>query len=404
MNPYFNAQAGMGGIAAAYNDPAHLNLRNPASLAFLELTAFEVGFNARYASMNSPDEGSFGGWSGNLDYLAIGFPLSNSINEALDRRRNPREWGMAFSLQPYTQVGYDVLATTQGEDLGETTTSFKGNGGTYKVSWANAYRLNNISVGFNLSYLFGKLTNNRRVFFQDFAVSYDTEILDEVSISGFVWDAGVQWVVPFKQPNERGEMEPTGKELVFGIFGHTPNSFKTNSSKFVSRRNGFEVDTILYQNEVRQNGRLPAEFTAGISYEDANKLRVGIEASMGNWSDYSNEAKPDEMENTVGLAFGAEYIPDAGSYNSYFKKVRYRLGGFYRSDPRSFEGGQLKAYALTLGLGLPIIRPRETTSYINFSLEVGQFGTPDILRETYVRMALGFTLNDNTWFFKRKFN
>ena len=403
VQQYLVAQAGMGGLSATYNDPSHVNMRNPASLAFLNLTSFEVGFNARYANLSSGDE-STGLWSGNLDYLALAFPLSNPINEALDRRRSLREWGMSFALQPYTVVGYDVLASTFGPDLGTTTTSFKGNGGTYRVTWGNAYRLNNFAAGVNISYLFGKLTNSRRVFFEDFAVSYDTEILDEISISGFLWEAGLQYEIHFKEPNERGENVPSGKQLVFGVFGHTPNRFNTNYSTFVSRQSGFARDTIRYQEGVRQKGTLPTELTGGIAYENLNKLRVGVEVSRGLWSQYVNEAKPEELQDNFGVAFGVEYIPDIASFNSYLKKVRYRFGGFYRSDPRSFEGKQLEGYALTLGLGFPMIRPRETTSYINFSLEVGQFGHAEVLRETYVRMALGFTLNDNTWFFKRKFN
>jgi hypothetical protein len=131
---------------------------------------------------------------------------------------------------------------------------------------------------------------------------------------------------------------------------------------------------------------------------------MGIEYGREFWSQYENEARPENLSDSWNLRFGAEYIPDMGSYNSYFKKVRYRLGGFYQSDPRTFEVGQLKQYALTIGMGFPIIRPRQQTSFVNFAVEVGRFGHEDLIQESYIKMGLGFTLNDNTWFFKRKFN
>jgi hypothetical protein len=77
---------------------------------------------------------------------------------------------------------------------------------------------------------------------------------------------------------------------------------------------------------------------------------------------------------------------------------------FYGTDPRTVNGQQLTEYGLTFGMGLPLVRPRQQTSYIDLAFEVGQFGLSEAIRETYLQMTVGFTLNDNTWFFKRKFN
>ena len=50
MDQYFAASAAMAGLRAAYQDPYHMNLDNPASLASLRATSFEVGLGARYSS------------------------------------------------------------------------------------------------------------------------------------------------------------------------------------------------------------------------------------------------------------------------------------------------------------------------------------------------------------------
>lgn len=84
--------------------------------------------------------------------------------------------------------------------------------------------------------------------------------------------------------------------------------------------------------------------------------------------------------------------------------MRYRLGFYYGTDPRSIGTEQVTRYALTLGTGFPIVLPRQQVSFMNTALEIGRFGVPDVLQETFVKLSVGFTLNDNSWFFKRKFN
>jgi len=110
------------------------------------------------------------------------------------------------------------------------------------------------------------------------------------------------------------------------------------------------------------------------------------------------------LEDTRRLAFGMEYIPDLFSYNNYWQRVRYRFGGYYRTDPRTVNGSQITDVGVTLGFGFPVILPRQQTSFINLALEGGSLGTTSALSELYIRMTLGFTLNDNSWFFKRKIN
>jgi len=43
-------------------------------------------------------------------------------------------------------------------------------------------------------------------------------------------------------------------------------------------------------------------------------------------------------------------------------------------------------------------------SWVNVALELGRTAPPEGLKETWMRLTFGFTLNDNSWFFKRKFN
>lgn len=406
INQYYAGPAGMGGLSAAFNDPYHLNLVNPASLSHLQATAFEVGMNVQHSTLKS-GSASEGIWSGNLNYLALGFPIINPINEALDRKRSPLGLGMAFALQPYTVVGYNIEAITEQEELGKTTNLLKGTGGTNRLLWSNSISYKGLSAGLTAGYLFGQLTNSRVVAFDSLELAYITEFLDEISLNGFFWEAGLQYTHDFKRLNANGEQEPSGRRLVIGLYGNSRDNFNTDTQRFAERFNSSynAQDTILNETGLEQSGTLPSALSFGLLYENRNDFRLGVEYSLQRWSEYVNEAKSESpLADTWRLRAGLEWVPDFQSYNNYFERVRYRLGFFYGQDPRSFGGEQLKEYALTAGFGLPIIMSRQRVSFLNLSLEAGQFGLADTLRETYVKMVLGFTLNDNTWFFKRKFN
>ena len=404
VNQNFAAAGGMGNLSAAFTDPFHLNLQNPASLASLQSTAFEIGVFGRYAKLQDANNNKDNLWNGNLNYLALGFPLINPISRVLDKSKSPWSYGMALALQPYSTVGYDIRAQVQQPgDLQLTTNVFKGTGGTYRLNWGNGVKYNNFAAGVTLGYYFGKITNNLLVQFDSIELAYNTEINNEVSVSGLLWDVGVQYTLEF---GKIGKTQNARQRLIAGIYGNTNTNFNTNSSLLFTRNNFYTpLDTLISEVNEKGKGTLPAQWTAGILYEQPNKFKLGAEYSIASWSQYKNEGKEENISflDANRLAVGLEYIPEFNSYNHYFNRVRYRAGFIYATDPRSISGEQLKQYSVTIGAGFPIVLPRQQVSFINLSLEGGQFGLSNAVRENFIRMTLGFTLNDNTWFFKRKF-
>jgi len=406
----YAAQAGMAGLGATYFNHSRTNLTNPASLGWMQFTAFEVGLNARYSSQTDGDQ-TEGIWSGNLKNLTLAFPLKNSINQIVDRRRDRFNWGMAFALQPYTEVGYNLELATElrqgdSQEIQRYVNSLKGAGGTYKLMFANGFRYDDLAVGFELGYLFGTITNSRRVELDSFntTLSYATEFLDETSVRGWTWSLGAQYRLPLERDQRTEEVT---KSLTFGAYGNSATSFDTKTDQFYSRDNlGLTTisDTLLFSEDNPNTGQLPSRLGIGVMYQELNRLKLGVDASFTNWSSFEFGANPADFENAYRLAVGGEFIPEFSSYNNYLATVRYRLGVFYGTDPRTVNGQQLTEYGLTFGMGLPLIRPRQQTSYIDLAFEVGQFGLSEAIRETYLQMTVGFTLNDNTWFFKRKFN
>ena len=258
--------------------------------------------------------------------------------------------------------------------------------------------------------VFGKITNSRRVSIDNLAVNaYSTEFLDDFSVSGFQFNAGLQYILVLDKKSEAQRRNNLFvRRLIIGATASNNANFNTNVSRFYNRDNfGIRlnsVDTLVKVDDLRLSGTLPGSIGFGLTYERTNNFRISAEYSMGAWSKYENEAKQEQLQDNMRAALGVEWIPDVSSYNRYLERVRYRFGAFYGTDPRSVAGTQLENYGVSLGFSLPIEVARQTISFVHIAFEAGRLGAGELLQENYLQASFGFSLNDNTWFYKRKFN
>jgi hypothetical protein len=412
---YFPVQAAMGGMTAAFHDPYHLNFQNPASFAFLRATAFEgalYGKNSNYQS----GEVSQSNWSGNLSYLALGFTLNSPINEVLDRVQSPWQAGMGVSLMPYTLIGYNIEAQDTLPDIGAVTNAFEGRGGAYRLNWSSAIKYKNTAAGINLGWVFGKAVFENTTTFDDSlptAVfhprSFRNNFRDQQTFNGFVWRAGLQHDFVLKRL--QADRSVPERWLTVGIAGEGSRTIRTVADVIRIRSrdrqpsgNYLTPDTLVFNTGLEQELTLPATLSLGIQYVNSTKFKIGGEYIFTNGSVFNNQVRSGETtRNTHSVSGGLEYTPDYNSYNNYAKRIRYRIGGYYRQDQRVIDGRGLDDLGVTFGLGLPLILPRQQTSFVNAALELGQLGANTTISETYFRISLGFTLNDNSWFYKRRF-
>lgn len=409
----FIASYSLGGLSAAFNDPYQANITNPAAIGFLKSTSFEVGGFFRYGLLNN-DDVTINTFAGNFGYMSIGFPMINEVNLELDRKDPLLDWRMNFALVPYTNVGYNVQVEgpveggqVDGIETDSTTSTFTGKGGTYKLIWTNALKYKDLSVGINAGYLFGNIINEREVFINGSFNSYFNNLVDNTNYTGLIWSFGAQYKHQFKKMSDKGKLENSGRSLTIGAYVNSQGNIKSTSDQFYRRINPtFQIaDTLRNVSGIEGSAVLPGQFGVGLMYEKVNKFRVGLDYSASQWSNYTNDVIPSTLVNSWRVALGGEILPNYNSYNNYLDKVRYRLGLYYENDPRLDEfNEQLTTLGLVLGVGMPITLPRGQTSFFNLGLEVGQIGTEQSLNETYFRVNLGFTLNDNYWFFKRKFD
>ncbi|MDZ4708016.1 MAG: hypothetical protein SH818_06395 [Saprospiraceae bacterium] len=404
-DPNFSALSQLGGIAAGFNDKNILNFSNPAALGSLRNTAFEAGVSAKFTNLKNNDlSKSFFG--GGLDYLALGVPVYNPINEALDRIDRKFHWGMLFALKPYSHVGYDIAQIDSISGTGRYKRSYTGSGGTYEFKWSNGIEYRKFSAGLSLGYLFGKMSYRRDLDLLSVVLPYSTIFLDEISMNGFKWNLGIQYKINLSKLKE-GELE-SDKTLSIGLYGQSSQSFSTLSDHvyrrqlIVSAQVGV-IDTVRNEINLEGSGTLPGELHLGFYYNQRYKFQFGGQLSLVSWSNYKNTAKPEILKNSSNLSLGLAYCPDIESLNNLLKRTTYRLGVKIGNDPRSFNDTQLKNFAVTFGLGVPFVFQRKV-SFANLGIEMGSLGIQDKLKSNYVQLKLGFTLNDDEWFLKRKYN
>ncbi|MFN0216565.1 MAG: hypothetical protein ACKVT2_20075 [Saprospiraceae bacterium] len=411
VSPSFANQTGWGGQTAAFHDPFHLNLANPASFAYLRATALETGLytkHSKYQSGNTTQKE----WSGNLTHLALGFTLKSPINEVLDKEKSLWNYGMGIALTPYSRVGYNIETRDTMPGLDDIQNNFQGSGGLYRIAWTGAAKHKNTAFGLNLGWVFGKTTYENIAFFYDTSSvklpSFQNNNRQDIATNGFVWNLGIQHDFVLEHA-ENDKNVPT-RWLTLGLAGNGNHNLSSIEDKFQIRSRGqllngnyADADTLTASTGQSKKLTLPAAFSIGIQYVKANKLKLGAQFGFESWSGYVNEARPETFRNTFSVSGGIEYIPDYISYNKAFKRMRYRAGAYFRQDPRSVGAKDLNDIGFTLGLGLPVIMPRQQTSFVNLALEIGKLGTDSPIEETYFRLTAGFTLNDNTWFYKRRF-
>jgi len=407
-NPYYSYLQHMGGLGAAFKDAGHINSVNPASYATLLSASFETGLYGEYSTLTE-GQNSFSSWNGSLNYFALAFPLVNPINDLLDRKERKYDLGMAFSLQPYTTVGYDITSTEQVDNIKGVTRNYVGNGGTYAFKWGNSIKIKDFSAGVNLGYLFGSIGTDRTVRLDSLGFSFHNAEFANSHISGFLWNAGVQYDYTLNQAELDESKGARRKYITFGAYGNTKSNFNTtNDVLFLTVRDEFDVqafatDTIINVIDSLGSGKTPATIGIGAMYYDGNRMGIGFNFEYQGWSAYENEINPMSLTNAYTISVGGFIRPDPQSFTNYLKRIHYQLGAFYSKQPTSSSIGEVTSFGISTGLELPFNYQRRASS-ANIGVTFGTSGRGTTISENFIRFNFGFTFNSSEWFIKRKYN
>ena len=402
----------MGGLGGSYTSPYQINIVNPAALGHLTATTFDVGVFAEQSGLRDQSSDAYQTvWGGNIAYMSLAIPLQNRLNDILDRKSRDWSFTTAFTLMPFSNVGYNIATQDSTENLGAINRSFSGNGGSYQVLWSNGVKYKNLSFGLNLGYQFGRIQNLNTLRFLDQPSSYITIVDENIRVSGFLYSLGAIYTHYFNQKAFEDKETASLKSLAIGIYGNGNTGFNSERTflqyGFTQSSNPALTDTIRQDMAVEASGTLPSELGIGATYFGGEKFALGFNYSSSNWSNFDAEFVNNPLNNTYKLSFGGFYRPNYKSVTSYFSRVYYRFGFRYETVPNEVlsinQGETVKDMSFNVGFGFPFFYQRKI-SHANLGLSLGLRGQGTAIEERYMRISFSFTFNDDEWFVKRKYN
>ncbi len=380
----FAKSKSMAGLSSAIRNSYELNPMNPASYTSIEQTAFEVGGFVGFMKQSNAVASQTNN-NASLTYLAVAFPLAE-------------KWGGSFGLLPFSGLGYESTVLTT-ESMGTVKNIFEGSGGLNQFYIGTAYSpFKNISIGANVSYLFGNLSETKSKEFHDTLLYYNIRQQHSTFIGDFHAKVGIQYSKALKDD----------KRLTLGFTAALQNELnagKTTLSeryRYISPGNATIIDTPQNTPDVKGTILLPASYNLGVVFSKENKWMFGAELAMSDWTSFRNFGADPKLQQRMEIGLGGSYTPDYNVVGNYFKRMEYRLGFNYVQSGIRIQNEDINEMSVTAGLGLPLPRSQ---SRINLGLELGQRGTisGNLIKEEYLMVYFGFSFSDK-WFVKRKYD
>ncbi len=439
----FATPAAMGGSFIAYHQdtiaPFFINSANPAGLAGIRLTTFELGGQAQFTKISSTTS-SLNKKNINFSYGSIGFPIK-------------RIGGAAFGIMPYSTVGYKITSTQEEANVGTMKYVFQGDGGINKVfigtglkpfrNQANKFYnsnladtlikynqtskykhkkfvkqlLSELSIGVTANYLFGTMNQVTDAIYPGSSYFNNAKRQRSIQVSDFTFNGGLQTHFTIDSIKSHGQRHALKQKLKIGVgfFINTPTSLNAKQNNIIYNYaiDGFGIerpkDTVLNSQVESGTITLPLEMGIGFSIKKGEKLTVLMDAATTNWKGFKYFDTPSsDFKNSYRVSAGLNYVPNKLAYGSsnYIKRVQYRLGISYSDGYLDLKNTSISNYFVSAGLGLPVgIGRFDDIAVVNISAQYGRMGTisNNLLQEEYVRLVLGFTFNKR-WFIKYKYD
>ncbi|MBZ0244156.1 MAG: hypothetical protein K8F24_13125 [Bacteroidales bacterium] len=379
---------GMGGLSNAINSNRFVNPSNPASyagfdsLSFLFNAGLEMN-SSTYRTNTLSEKGSYA----SLSYFSLGFPVT-------------KHWKVAIGLLPYADVGYNTIVSGETDEIGRYNYAFNGDGGLNQLFFGNGFKINDkLSVGINLTYVFGRNISSTLLYFPDSTLYANTKTENRLMANDFIFDYGIMYAHPINDKYTLRAGLTYGQKIKLSI---TEESL--TRSLFGGINNGIEyiLDTISYMPERKSTFTIPHAVGLGLVFERNNQWLVGLDANWQNWKDFRIGNQVDSLQNSWDIAVGGEFTPRFTSISKYWNRVTYRMGMRYNQTYLNIYDQSINEFGISFGLGLPL--PRSLTT-IDLSVEVGRGGTTanNLIQETFVNFTLGVSIYER-WFVKRRYN
>ena len=381
---------GMGGTTNAMFGVG-INAENPASYAKIDSLAFlfDAGLyfktsNFRTSSLSERSSNA------SFDHISMAFGLTSW-------------WKLALGAQPYSTAGYTMVVNDNDPDVGNYATRFKGSGGLNQAYVGTAFKLGkHFALGANVYYVFGNTKTETTLYFPDSLYMIGSRRNLDLMVSSFMFDYGLLF-----DTNLGNDLK-----LSLGLTYTQPVALRGNQTLFIRSVEVDEDSDIEYVIDTLVNTTTKVKthmyqgFGFGVALQKNNHWTIGADFNWNQWSKFSREGVTDALQDSWSITAGFEYTPSHSSISSYFRKMSYRVGGFYEHGMISLLGNDGEQHSInrlgaTVGMSFPLPK---SLSKMELAFEVGQYGTREagLIQEQYAKLSIGVSVFEH-WFMKRRY-
>jgi hypothetical protein len=307
----------------------------------------------------------------------------------------------SFGIMPYSGVGYTIqVRDSVYSDYSSTafSTTYDGSGGINQVYWGAAIKpIKNLSIGYNLYFRWGTFNRNSYLVIDEDIFDESTSYYYTLINNGFAFDVGGIFADTIFNKEDRNVFS-----YRIGAIYNPGSTLKGLDKRLIVRHislSGVKFnDTIANDTIQHYVLQLAPSFGLGFSFTIREQLTVELNYYQENWRGLQVFDQTDLLQNSQLYAFGMEYCRDPSSTH-YFKKIRFRLGGFMEKTYLTLNHTPINRYGITFGFGFPV-----NGAIVNTTFELGTHGTlqNNLFKENYILFNIGLNMYD-IWFIKRKF-
>jgi hypothetical protein len=360
---------GMGSVGVGMFGETFMNFANPAALASVSRTMFTAGYQYRnYDSEDATGVSVIG--TGNISEFGLAFPLYS-----------PKKIVLSLGVLPYSSVGYqqEVSQTVSGEHVLQ---QFEGKGGLNSAQLSVSYAASSsVMLGMTAHYLFGAIYKDQTIHFSS-SNFYGGAYNQTMSLSGFALTLGGLYL-----GIDKALGLSTSGNLNAGATVFSGSSLDFDNE--ILRNFSSNQDTIAVNNKTID---LPLGFSVGMSYVK-NKINYAADVDFQQWDNFKiSNVHPAEIQNSIRFGAGAEFLPSDNFADSFWDRVAYRLGGYYRITNTKVNGTSINELFGSFGLGFP----SSFDSRLNMSVEYGIRGTTSsaLIKDTIIRFTVSLTASE----------
>ena len=387
----YTQNASMGGLGIAHNSRFFMNNINPALMSYNLESVFQLGLSidSRNVTGNTPTgDQTYSTTAGGFKELGFVLPIKYG------------KWNMGFGLTPYSTVNYGfTVSDPNGPQGSSILTDVSGRGGIDETFVNNSFRLGNLLLGAKFMFRFGSV-QTENIFRLDGVTNTpfgNSSVEETKNFSGVGASFGAAYKLPLKDD----------KFLNFGSF-YTPES-KINATILSTLQNqainGIIISADTLVNNVKSKLTLPGRLGFGIAYEKFQSVLLGVDFMTQDWTQFVGENGPDSgYGQAFRLAIGGEIVPNYQDLK-LLNRISYRFGVHYERTPYVVNGQDVNDIGINLGASVPL-SAFWGVSHVNLGVTFGRRGniTNERVRENYLKINVGFSLQDLTWFSRGKFD